>query len=109
LVGQATTVGGGTLYSDPTGHTAGEESIFDASLISSPLGNDPSGSGRYDNSLVYLLCFFTLLFAPVFGVAVLGVALYRVARHRPHAIRGLVVATLASCLGTASLVWALSR
>ena len=95
-------------YNDPTGETAAQESVFDAALISSPLGNDPSGTGRYDNSLVYLLCLFSLLFAPVFGVAALAVAGYRVHRGRPHAVRGLVVAGVTFCVGIWLLVWAVS-
>ena len=93
------------MFNDPTGHTAGEESIFDAGLISSPLGNDPSGSGRYDNSLVYLLCLFCVFFAPAFGPVALTVSGYRVAKHRPHAVRGLVVAGLATILGGLLLIW----
>ena len=87
------------MSNDPTGHTAGQESLFDAALISSPLGNDPSGSGRYDNSLVYLLSVFCFVFAPVFGPAALAVAGYRVAKQRPHAMRGLVVAGSATAAG----------
>jgi hypothetical protein len=97
-------------YNDPTGHTAGQESIFDSSLISAPLGNDPYGDPerRYDNSLVYLLCVFTLFFAPVFGVAALVVSGYRVSKQRPHAVRGLVVAVMATLVGLALLAYAIS-
>ena len=93
---------------DPTAHTAGQESIFDAGLIPSPLGDDPGGSGRYDNSLVYLLCLFSVLFAPVFGPVALAVSGYRVARHRPHATRGLVVAGVTTIAGGLLLLWAVT-
>ena len=96
------------MYNDPTGHTAGQESIFDAGLISAPLGNDPGGTGGYDNSLVYLLCLFSLFFAPVFGPLALAVAGYRVAKHRPHAVRGLVVAGLTTLAGGLLLAWAMT-
>jgi len=96
------------VYNDPDGHTAGQESIFDAGLISSPLGNDPGGSGRYDNSLVYLLCLFCVLFAPIFGPIALAVSGYRVAKRRPHAVRGLAVAGLTTLAGGLLLVWAVT-
>jgi hypothetical protein len=84
---------------DPSGRTAGLESVFDSGLLPSPLGNDPSGTGPYDNSVVYLLCIFALLFAPLFGPIAVGVSGYRVVKDRPHAWRGVVVACAATGLG----------
>jgi hypothetical protein len=88
------------IPADP--HAAAEESIWDHSLIPAPLGT-PGDFGRYNNAIVYffsLLGLFQVVFWPIpFGLVAIGIAAYRILRHRPHAGRGLVVAVLATCVG----------
>ena len=73
--------------------------MFDAGLLPSPRGNDPSGTGRYDNSLVYMLCLFAVLFVPLFGPIAIGAGVYRVGKGRPHAWRGVWIACAATAVG----------
>ena len=91
----------------PDAYVAGQESIFESSLIPSPLGR----TGDYDpynNAIVYFLAMLSLgqvLFWPnPFGPLCILVALYRVHRRRTHARRGLVVAILATALGLVPIV-----
>ena len=101
------------MFNDPTGETAGQESIFGASLAPGPIGYDgwsrPGGQGDADppdNTLIYGLSLLSLLCAPFFGPVAIGVGIYRIRRHRPHAVRGLVVAAIATLVGLAPVVTA---
>jgi hypothetical protein len=94
--------------------TPGEESIVDAGVLSAPSPDDRVAddqaeddlveSGRYNNSMVYLLCVFTVIFTPLFGPIALAAASHRLAKHRPHAERGLAVSATATLIGTAWLI-----
>jgi hypothetical protein len=102
----ATTWGELTTRSAPRLRTRslGQESIFESSLMPSPLGR----GGSFDpcnNSIVYFFAFlalFQVYFWPIlFGPFAIAIAVYRVVRHRSHANRGLVVAIVA--LGATAL------
>lgn len=72
--------------------------ILDNALVPAPLGTVDAGYDPYNNAIVYFLAFFGLIFF-VFGLAAIGVAAYRIGKHRTHAVRGLVVAVLATVVG----------
>ena len=79
------------MRADGSYEQAEKESIFDNALLASPLGSpDPTQSfDPYNNSIVSV---------------VIGVAWYRVVKHRTHAKRGLVIALVACALGAVLVV-----
>ena len=83
-------------------YVAGQESIFETSLMPSPLGRTGEYN-PYNNAIVYffaVLSLFQVLFWPVpFGAVAIVIALYRMVRHRAHATRGLVVAIVCTVIG----------
>jgi hypothetical protein len=87
-----------------------------ASCLHPPFANGDTRCGRsftrcfdrYDNSIVYFFSFFGC-FLLVFGLAAVGIAAYRVAKHRPHATRGLVVAIVATLIGVGATTAAISQ
>jgi hypothetical protein len=93
---------------DGTYEPSETELILDSALIPAPLGNYDEGFDRYDNSIVYFFSFFGC-FLLVFGLAAVAIAAYRVAKHRPHATRGLVVAIIATLIGVAVTTAAISQ
>ena len=96
------------MRDDGTYEPSETEQIIDSALIPAPLGNYDDGFDRYDNSIVYFFSFFGC-FLLVFGLVAIGVAAYRVAKHRPHAPRGLVVAIVATLVGVALTSAAISQ
>ena len=91
-------------------HAQAEESILTAGLVPSAIGYD-SGDGMdpYNNAVVYYFAFLTAIGLLVFAPVAVGVAIYRITKSRTHALRGLVVALLATGLGGALLALALTR
>jgi len=86
----------------PDEYVLGQESIFESSLVPSPLGR--TGEYKpYNNAIVYffsLLSVFEVLFWPIpFGLIAIAIAVYRIHRHRPNAVRGLVVAVVCTMIG----------
>jgi len=81
--------------------------IIDNALVPSAMGTVDSGMDPYNNAVVYFFAFLGLFFV-LFGVVAICIAIYRIGKHRSHAVRGLVVAIVASLVGTATLVAALA-
>jgi len=83
-----------------------QELILDHGIVPAPLGSYGDygrGLDPYNNAIVYWFAFlslFVVLLAPV----AIGIAVYRIARHRTHAVRGLVVALVCGVVGTMILV-----
>lgn len=84
-----------------------QELIFDNAVVPAPMGSIGSGMDPYNNAVVYFFAFFGLFFVP-FGLIAIGIAIYRIGKHRTHAVRGLVVAILATLVGVAVLVTAIA-
>jgi len=84
------------------------EMIWDNALVPAPMGTVGSGMDPYNNAVVYFFAFFGLFLVP-FGVVAIGIAAYRITRHRTHAVRGLVVALIATVVGAVVLVAAVSQ
>jgi len=85
-------------------HVIGQESIIDAGLLDSAIGTDDGvGMDPYNNAVVYFFAFLTVLGFGVFAPVAIGVATYRIAKHRSHAARGLVIALVATAVGGAML------
>jgi hypothetical protein len=86
----------------PDSYVAGQESIFETSLMPSPLGRTGEYN-RYNNAVVYffaVLSLFQVLFWPIpFGLIAIAIAAYRIVRHRPSAARGLIVAVGCTAIG----------
>lgn len=74
------------------------ELIMDSALVPAPLGNYDAGLDPYNNAVVYFFSFFGLLIF-VMGFIGIGIALYRIRRHRSHAVRGLIVASASTIVG----------
>jgi len=83
-----------------------QELILDHALVPAPLGSY-GDYGRdldpYNNALVYWFAFLSLFVAVLAPVAI-GIAVYRITRRRPHAVRGLAVALACGMVGVAILV-----
>jgi hypothetical protein len=94
------------MRDDGTFEQADAESIFDNALIGNPLGSPGSMQvfKAYNNAIVYFFSFLSLWFV-IFGLVAIPVAIYRVKKRRPHALRSLSVA-IASC-GVGATVLAL--
>jgi hypothetical protein len=96
----------------PDAYEQGQESIMDASVLPSALGQVPNCYGAYNNIVVYffaILALLQVLFWPIpFGLVAITIGAYRVHRHRPNARRGLLVAGVATVLGLVPVALALA-
>ena len=92
-------------------YTGDEESlILDHALIPGPLGSYGDygeGMDPYNNAVVYWLAFLTV-FVVVLAPIAIGVAIYRVARGRPHAWRGVWASLVGTTIGVGLVVAALT-
>ena len=96
------------MSGDAFSSDSGAEQIFTSALVPAPLGNYDEGLDPYNNAVVYFFAFFGCLIV-AFGFVAIGVASYRMAKHRPHATRGLVVAIVATLIGIAVSAAAISQ
>jgi hypothetical protein len=96
------------MADEPFASDSATEQIVTSALVPAALGNYDEGFDPYNNAVVYFFAFLGCLFV-VFGFVAIGVALYRLAKHRPHASRGLVVATVATLVGIGVTVAAFTQ